>query len=319
MEEQIMVSITCITYNHESYISDAIESFLMQKTDFNYEILIHDDASTDNTPVIIKNYQNKYPDLIKPIFQTENQYSQGIDVDEIVSKTAKGKYIAICEGDDYWTDQYKLQKQVGYMEMHPECSLCVHAAYIVNVMRKRKEQVRPSKMSKTFSTEEVIKGGGGLFATNSIVYPRKFDADKPMFYRIAPVGDYPLVVLLALKGTVYFIDEFMSAYRVGVSNSWTDREMASLRQRVKHFEKISEMLDELNRFTEYRHNNAIKETKEKNQFNILIQERRFKELRTVKNKVIFDDLRLQDKVKIYIKEYCPNLTKKLQSFRLKFK
>ena len=128
----ILVSIDCTTYNHGKYISDALDSFLMQNTNFKYEILVHDDASTDDTPKIIKEYESIYPDLIKPIYQKENQYSKGLRVSGINLRRARGKYIAVCEGDDYWIDPYKLQKQVDYMESHPECSMCTHAAYIVS-------------------------------------------------------------------------------------------------------------------------------------------------------------------------------------------
>ena len=102
--DEIILSIHCLTYNHEKYIAEAIDSFLMQKTNFKFEILIHDDASTDRTVDIIKKYQQKYPEIIKPIFQTENQYSKGVN--KINYKfnfiRSKGKYIALCEGDDYW-------------------------------------------------------------------------------------------------------------------------------------------------------------------------------------------------------------------------
>ena len=98
---EIMASICCITYNHENYIADAIESFLMQKTNFNYEIIIYDDASTDKTADIIREYETKYPGLIKPIYQTENQYSKGVKTINFSLQRAEGKYIAVCEGDDY--------------------------------------------------------------------------------------------------------------------------------------------------------------------------------------------------------------------------
>jgi glycosyltransferase involved in cell wall biosynthesis len=123
-----LVSISSITYNHEPFIRDCLEGFLMQKTNFDYEILIHDDASTDQTQSIIKEYQQKYPHLIKPIYQTENQFSKGvrgINKKYNISRS-KAKYIAMCEGDDYWTDPYKLQKQVDYMEKHPEVVLTHH-------------------------------------------------------------------------------------------------------------------------------------------------------------------------------------------------
>ena len=102
MNDDILVSINCITYNHEKYIAQAIESFLMQITNFKYEILIHDDASTDNTVKIIKEYEKKYPNVIKTIFQKENQYSKGKKVEIFGFKKSRGKYIAFCEGDDYW-------------------------------------------------------------------------------------------------------------------------------------------------------------------------------------------------------------------------
>ena len=128
----IMVSICCITYNQASYIRDALEGFVNQKTDFAYEVLIHDDASNDGTADIIREYADRYPDLIFPILQTENQYSKGLTN---VSGTfnfprARRKYIAMCEGDDYWTDDRKLQKQVDYLEANPGCSLCFHSAKV---------------------------------------------------------------------------------------------------------------------------------------------------------------------------------------------
>ncbi|WP_413531700.1 glycosyltransferase [Empedobacter brevis] len=125
---KITVSICCITYNHELFIEQCIEGFLIQKCNFNFEVLIHDDASTDSTQKIIKEYQKKYPEIIKPIFQTENQYSKdvgGINARYNFSR-AKGKYIALCEGDDYWTDPLKLQRQVDFLEENEE--YVIHSA-----------------------------------------------------------------------------------------------------------------------------------------------------------------------------------------------
>src|SRR5690554_4624359 len=120
-----LVSISCITYNHAPYIRQCLEGFLMQQCDFEYEILIHDDASTDGTSDIIREYQKKYPEIIKPIIQKENQWSQGVRgmMARFNFPRAKGKYIALCEGDDYWTDPLKLQKQVDFLEKNPNYSL----------------------------------------------------------------------------------------------------------------------------------------------------------------------------------------------------
>ena len=116
----IMLSIVCHTYNHENYIGETIDGFLNQKTNFPFEIIIHDDASTDKTPLIIKEYQEKYPELIKVIYQTDNKYSKGINIwTNYTFPKCQGKYIALCEGDDYWTDEKKLQKQVVFLENNP--------------------------------------------------------------------------------------------------------------------------------------------------------------------------------------------------------
>jgi len=308
----IMVSIICMTYNHENYTADAIESFLMQKTDFEYEILIHDDASTDRTAEIIKEYEKKYPDIIKPIYQTENQYSKGVKVGRFNKERAKGKYIAICEGDDYWIDAYKLQKQVDYMETHPECSMCVHAAYRVSPEKiKKKSHIRPNCGNKIFTVEEIIiQGDGGLFATNSILYPAVFCKNRPDFQENAPVGDYPLVIYLALQGTVYYIDKFMSAYRVGVKGSWTRMmSSASIERRVAHDNKIMDMLNEINRYTEYKYDITIKKTIKNNRFKIMLAQGRFKEAKEGEFKEIYSALDIKTKIKIFIKQYCPSIAK----------
>ena len=122
--DNVVVSVCCITYNHEKYIRETLEGFVSQKTDFPFEIIIHDDASTDKTREIIEEYKKTYPDIIKPIYQEENQYSKGVDpFYAYVFPAAKGKYFAMCEGDDYWTDPYKLQKQVDFLEANPDYGL----------------------------------------------------------------------------------------------------------------------------------------------------------------------------------------------------
>ncbi len=136
-EEPILVAIHCLVYNHEPYLRDCFEGFVMQKTNFRFVAVVHEDASTDNSAVIIREYEAKYPDIFRPIYETENQWhktdgSLGRIMNAAINATG-AKYVAMCEGDDYWTDPYKLQKQVDFLEEHEEFSLCCHGYSILNV------------------------------------------------------------------------------------------------------------------------------------------------------------------------------------------
>ena len=311
--DNILVSIICATYNHENFIADAIEGFLMQKTNFKYEILIHDDASTDSTAEIIKDYERKYPDLIKPIYQIENQRSKKVSVTKINTSRARGKYIAICEGDDYWTDPHKLKKQVDFMESNPECSLCVHAGYVVSSSDKKiVSHNRPAKSNKYFTVDEVIEGGGGLFLTNSMLYLAEYGKNRPGFFDVSPVGDYPLVINLSILGSVYYIDEFMSAYRVGDGGSWTANYFSNIEKRKKHFEEIGLMLDKVNSYTNYQFESVITKTKSRNQFNLLLEQGKFKKIKTREYRAIYAELEYKRKIIIFMKQYFPNTLKMLR-------
>lgn len=123
--KELTVTIRCLVYNHEPYLRQCLEGFVMQKTNFRFEAIVHDDASTDGSANIILEYAEKYPDIIKPIIETENQYSKRDgSLRRIMNAHTHGKYMAICEGDDYWTDPYKLQKQVDFLESNPEYTMC---------------------------------------------------------------------------------------------------------------------------------------------------------------------------------------------------
>lgn len=312
MENNLMVSIDCITYNHEDYIAEAIESFLCQKTDFEFEILIHDDASTDKTAEIIKRYETKYPKLIKPIYQTENQYSKGATLGLFNEERAKGKYIAVCEGDDYWTDPYKLQKQVDFMEAHPECSMCVHAANRVSAISKKiVSSVRPAKESRVLSVEEIIEGGGGFIATNSILYVKDKISDYPAFYLNSPIGDYPLVIHGALQGSVYYMEDNMSAYRIGVMGSWTQKEFSQIDKKIKHMKEMSEMLDGVNRFTGFTYNDVIQRTKKKEEFYLLLESGQIKQAKTEEYREFYNQLEFKRKMAFQVKTHFPTLSQKL--------
>lgn len=222
-----LVSISCITYNHELYIRDALEGFLIQETTFPFEILIHDDASSDKTAEIIREFEKEYPSLVKPIYQTENQYSQGHSVSDFNYSRMRGKYIALCEGDDFWTDSHKLQTQIDYMEKNPQCSMTFHPARIYAYDSFTNQLVSSSDIAAPANKDFVqcYKGGwfyeGGSSApTASMVFRSEYARMEPAFIRDAPVGDMPLKLLLSFHGDVVFFDTIMSVRRKGTIGSW---------------------------------------------------------------------------------------------------
>lgn len=222
-QPEVMVSICCITYNQQSYIRDALEGFLSQKTDFSWELLIHDDASTDGTAQIIREYEARFPDRIFPILQKENQYSQGlINISGTFNfPRARGRYIAMCEGDDYWTDPEKLERQVAFMEAHPDCSLCFHSAQVeVQGRAFTERQMRPYRGDRRVSPEEIIDKTSG-YPTASLLFRREMVAQLPDFYVQAPIADIPLQLLAAERGWAYYMDRPMCVYRLGGASSWT--------------------------------------------------------------------------------------------------
>ncbi|MEQ8196864.1 MAG: glycosyltransferase family 2 protein [Clostridiaceae bacterium] len=311
----ILVSINCITYNHEKYISEAIDSFLMQRTNFNFEVLIHDDASTDRTSDIVREYQKKYPDIIKPIIQKENQYSQGKRLlgYRYNFSRAMGKYIAVCEGDDYWTDPFKLQKQVDYMENHHDCSMCFHAAELVNVGRRRIGAVKPYNHDCVSSTEDIISGGGGFIATASILYRKNVMDNPPDFFINAPVGDYALQILTSTQDYAYYIDEFMSAYRIGVEGSWTTNNLLHKNNEeiVKRCNGQVYMLNSFNIYSNGKYSEAVEKKILRYEFQLERIENNIKGIKSIKYKTIYNSLGIIQKIEIYLQCYLPRIYRKL--------
>ena len=210
-----LVSIVCESYNHESFLRKCIDGFLMQKTDFPFEILIHDDASTDKSAAIIREYEALYPELIKPIYQKENQYSKGEPIWALIQfPRAKGKYVALCEGDDYWTDPLKLQKQVNYLEAHPDCSMCFHNTIIHWYDASQDDSIYyPNLENRDYSGPELLLSR--IPATASLVFrlevAQKFTAIMPK-YPLIKVGDRPINVFCAQSGKIHALPEVMSVY-----------------------------------------------------------------------------------------------------------
>jgi glycosyltransferase involved in cell wall biosynthesis len=209
-----LVTISCITYNHETYIREALEGFVAQKTTFPIEILIHDDASTDGTAQVIREYEKKYPALILPIYQTENQYSKGVKVSFTYQfPRARGKYIALCEGDDYWTDPLKLQKQVGIFRKYPDTIICGARAKIWNERNKEFTGIAPAlDKDITCMTPEQFFYQGSWVKSCTRMLPLDLLLSIPLEFS----RDYRLVHYLLAKnpnGTFRCLDEVVAVYR----------------------------------------------------------------------------------------------------------
>ena len=221
-----LVSISCITYNHSRFIKQCLDGFLMQQTDFDFEVLIHDDASTDGTQEIIKAYQENYPEIIKPILQSENQYSKGVrGINSTFNYSrAQGKYIALCEGDDYWTDPLKLQKQVDFLEANKEYSLCYHRVNLEingivdtdenDITEKRYKNI-PDKTK--IGIDDLLKQGNFIH-TPSVMFKKTDLKEIPFETKYSTVGDYFLYIMLTADNNKFIkkLQDKMAVYRRGV-------------------------------------------------------------------------------------------------------
>lgn len=258
MDSSIKVSVICLAYNHEKYIRDALQGFVMQETNFKFEVLIHDDASTDNTAAIIREYEQKHPDIIKPIYQKENQYSKGIGISrQILLPLVKGKYLAWCEGDDHWTNPNKLQKQIDFLEQNPEYSACVHCATYNNLINGEKKVFPIIKKDSDYSPKQTIMGDGGLFATNSFIIRKKLYMNMPDCFKMKGVGDYQLFIYSSMIGKLRCFKDVMSKYNFGVQGSWSANNVYNTEKLIAHYKRLIEMLNNVNKFYDYKYNSSI--------------------------------------------------------------
>lgn len=233
-DNEILVSIHCLTYNHAPYIRECLDGFVMQKTNFPFEIVIHDDASTDGTADIIREYEKKYPHLFNAIYETENQYAKYngsfYEVLSSMQKAMRGKYIAYCEGDDYWIDPYKLQKQVDFLENHLDYTMCFHKALVHHETDSSKDY-ETKVTTRDYSGQEILTH---IYATTASVLIRRGIYDTELYKKVLKErkffgGDASLFLTCAHYGKVRGMDECMSVYRRecgGVTGSIDYRKLA---------------------------------------------------------------------------------------------
>ena len=211
MEDKPLVSIACAVYNHEPFIRQCLDGFIMQKTNFKFEAVVHDDASTDNSANIIREYEVRYPDIIKPIYQKKNYGLGSEHTGRMKRKAWRGKYLAFCEGDDYWTDALKLQKQVDYFEDNSEYVMSFHSVKVENQIKNLDYQYPiPSKSTltvKNLAFKHYIPTCSLIFRKNAMPNP------MPDWVGKCPASDIVLELLTASKGLTYYSDEIMAVYR----------------------------------------------------------------------------------------------------------
>lgn len=309
----IMVSIVTTAYNHENYIAEALESFLNQKTQYAFEILIHDDASTDGTAAIIREYAEKYPDKIRAIFQVENQHSKGRDVYSFIKPLIRGKYIAQCEGDDFWCDEYKIQKQVEYMEEHPECTYCFCNSYKVNLQSEVIGKQTPVDKSRIFSSREMIAAPEVFLSTAGTMYRWEDAKAFPEEFLAGEAGDIPLRNFLMLRGNAYGFEERMCCYRVMTPGSWSDRYQKEMKNDLQKFlaknEKYKSYYKKFDNYTHGLYHEEIQPHIDKRLCMEYCLKIDWKRLREPPIRQIFDEYPLKYRAIIFIKYYFPFLVK----------
>ena len=253
---KLLVSVQCLVYNHELYLNQCLDSILMQQTKFDYEIVIHEDCSTDKSKKIIQEYVDKYPDIIKPIYQKENQYGKigFYGIFQIMTAKSQGKYLAICEGDDFWIDSYKLQKQVDFLENHSDYSMCFHNAIVLyqNLNKDAHVFCRNMNKSKNILLKEIVSDW--IIPTASIVL-RKDIYPLPLWTSNIYSYDMTLALWAYDKGHVYYISDLMSCYRkneTGMSDYSNNSVSKVLNQKVLLFSFF-------NKETNYKYNDILLE------------------------------------------------------------
>ena len=261
------VSVLCTTFNQQDYIEQCVDSLLAQKADFEYKVIIHDDCSTDATREILLGYAERYPEKVVLLLEQENCYSRGMDIDTICKPYLFGTYVAVCEGDDWWLDESKLQRQYDYMQAHPECALCVHAGALWHEPIHAFAGINAaSETERDFGTEEILLGTGDLFVTNSMFYPSRLHGCPPAYLGWG-FGDLPTCLYLSTCGTVHYMTQPMSVYRMAAKGSYNERQRFLTDEQIDADEKrYLEKIKGFDEVTERRYHAAIEKYLERYRF-----------------------------------------------------
>ncbi len=244
------LSVMMITYNHERFIAQAIESVLAQRVTFDYEIVIGEDCSTDATRAIIMDFHHRFPGRIVPLLR--NQNIGAMRNFEATLLTCRGQYLALLEGDDYWTSREKLVRQVNFLDTHPGSSMCCHRVQVLDETGLAKTDVFPSRRAGPYTIEDLLKGN--FVMTCSAVLRRDLVPVLPPWFRKMKLGDWPMFALAARHGTIELMDEVMAVYRVHAGGSW------STLPAITHLRETSRMLEALDKQLDFQYTRTIRRT-----------------------------------------------------------
>lgn len=300
----VEVSVYCLCYNHAKYLRDALEGFVQQETSFSFEVIVHDDASTDGSREIIEEYAKKHPDKIKTILQKENQYSKSVDiVKEFIVPLMKGKYVAVCEGDDYWTDSHKLQIQYDFLEIHSEYVACVHNCERVDATSGEKDIMYDVDEDKDIDFYMASLGGGSYYQTASLFYRKEYLIEKPDFFREAKsFGDYPLAMYLTLAGKVRYLCDVMSVYRVNVPGSWTVKNNGNKKNKANILDQTIKLVNAVDEYTNHTYHEHLRKLNVQNEYDYYYYTGQYAKLRKQPYREIYKKKTIDYRLKTYAKQ-----------------
>lgn len=247
---QPLVTVICLTYNQADYVQDMLEGLLMQETDFEVEYIIHDDASTDGTQVILKEYETKYPGVFRMVYEQENQWSKGVKItQQLLVPMIRGKYVAFCEGDDFWIDRHKLQIQADFLEAHPEYACVVHNALMWRCQSNRLDVQNNFNRSRDLGARDVLDRRFPPIATAAKMHRKDAFILEGIFLECREVGDVPTDFFAFTKGKMYYMNRIMSVYRFGADGSWSKRSNRDLKKLLIWRAQFSRFMDQYNQYT----------------------------------------------------------------------
>lgn len=303
---QLMVSVVIISYNHETYIEKCIENVLNQTTNFDFEIIISNDCSKDNTDSVIRDVikKNNNPSNIR-YYNQENNLGM-VNNTVFVFKQSKGKYIAICDGDDYWTDSLKLQKQVDFMEANNEIVFSFHGAKTLD----NNSNFNTYPKNKLFKNKQIvpkdvfISRGAAYSCTSSIMFQSQLIHILPNYFTNCFVNDFPLALLAISNGEIGYLEDEMTVYRTMADNSWSAIKDKDMIFKEKKFENTMMTLRDFDEFTNHKYHTLLDNLKSLCSYQLLhsyFSVVKSKKVRFDKYKYYRKKLNLEHRIKILIK------------------